>query len=73
MITFNGPSVTVHKSVEQIEVLGVLVDTTGSTETSMLHRRRLAGKTFWRNSKLLLRPGEYHPKIQAWVSGTTPY
>lgn len=71
LVTFSGPSIYVHKVVEKMEVLGTMIDMSGSSEVSMLHRRRIAEKAFWRNSKVLLKRGNHPAKLQAWSQTST--
>ena len=67
MVTFAGPNVVLHTAVQQMEVLGTMLDTVGCTETSMMHRRKQAERNFWRNSRVLLRPGDRVAKFRAWT------
>ena len=54
------------KQVKQLELLGVMLDGSGSTAVSLEHRMGKAEACFWINAKAFLGPGTLQEKLTAW-------
>ena len=55
-----------YKQVDEMIILGNLIDAEGSTESSVDYRLEQAEKSFWLNARTLTGPGAACSKLKAW-------
>ena len=59
-----------YKRVREMEVLGSMLDSEGSTTRMVNHRLEKAEHHFWAHSKAYMGGGTISQKLKAWETGT---